>query len=87
LYFGSIASSLIGAFTELGQLVFTRDSLVLNKTAAPRMFYNEYGWTKHAPVLYLESPAGVGFSYCDYDNCTADDTSTAEDSYNFLLGF
>jgi hypothetical protein len=84
---GPGASSLIGAFTELGQLVFTRDSLVLNKTAAPRLFYNEYGWTKHASVLYLESPAGVGFSYCDYDNCTATDTSTAEDSYNFLLGF
>ena len=51
------------------------------------MFYNEHAWTKNANMIYLESPAGVGFSYCDYDNCTATDTSTAIDSYDFLVGF
>ena len=31
--------------------------------------------------------AGVGFSYCDYDNCTASDTSTAIDNHGVLKAF
>ena len=31
--------------------------------------------------------AGVGFSYCDYDNCTASDTSTAIDNHKVLKAF
>eukprot|EP01104_Vermistella_antarctica_P015327 TRINITY_DN5001_c0_g1_i1.p1 TRINITY_DN5001_c0_g1~~TRINITY_DN5001_c0_g1_i1.p1 ORF type:complete len:509 (-),score=68.17 TRINITY_DN5001_c0_g1_i1:59-1585(-) len=50
----------------------------------------EYSWNRIANVIWLESPAGVGFSY---SNTTSDytqnvtDARTADDSYAFLLGF
>jgi carboxypeptidase C (cathepsin A) len=53
----------------------------------PKLFHNEYGWQKLGSFIWLESPAGVGFSYCDYDGCTANDTSTAVDNHNVLKAF
>ena len=40
-------------------------------------------------MLYLESPKGVGFSYCDNgpDSCINTDVSTALDAYEFLIIF
>jgi carboxypeptidase C (cathepsin A) len=26
---------------------------------------NDWSWNKEANMLYIESPAGVGYSYCD----------------------
>ncbi|KFK38250.1 hypothetical protein AALP_AA3G088900 [Arabis alpina] len=48
-----------------------------------------YAWNKLANLLFLESPAGVGFSYT---NTTSDlyitgDQRTAEDSYRFLVNW
>ncbi|GMY19404.1 serine carboxypeptidase-like 45 [Fagus crenata] len=42
-----------GAFVEHGPFRPSGDNLVKN----------EYSWNKEANILYLESPAGVGFSY------------------------
>jgi len=48
----------------------------------------DIAWTNVANMLYIEAPAGVGFSY---SNTSADyntnDTRTAEDNYIFLQNF
>jgi len=87
---GPGSSSLIGLFTENGQLATNDLSLTENTTATPVLFYNPYSWSQSASVLYLEQPAGVGFSYCDGGSgtpvhCSNNDTSTAEDAYDFLV--
>lgn len=44
---------------------------------------NPYGWNTVANVLYLESPAGVGFSYEEGETHFTDN-KTAADNYEFL---
>lgn len=70
-----------GAMEELGPFRVHSDGKTL--------FENPYAWNKVANVLFLESPAGVGFSY---SNTTSDyklsgDKMTAEDNYVFLLNW
>jgi len=70
---GPGASSLMGAFTELGPFIMASNTTLMK---------NPYAWNTIADVLYLESPTGVGFSWCDAmkqgDVCKHTDTSTAE---------
>ncbi|KAL5546699.1 hypothetical protein UlMin_006386 [Ulmus minor] len=77
---GPGCSSFGGAFTEHGPFLPT-DGKTLIK--------NEYSWNKEANMLYLESPAGVGFSYSAnksfYSNFN--DKITARDSLVFLQGW
>ena len=55
------------------------------------MFYiYNFSWNKKANILYLESPAGVGFSYDDNPSKSEikyDDEITANDNRNALLDF
>nr|GMD00095.1 serine carboxypeptidase II-3-like [Ipomoea batatas] len=52
------------------------------------LWLNQYAWNNVANVIFLESPAGVGFSY---SNRTSDyvtgDKKTAADNYIFLLNW
>ncbi|WJZ83835.1 hypothetical protein VitviT2T_003480 [Vitis vinifera] len=70
-----------GAMMELGPFRVNGDGNTLS--------YNEYAWSNVANILFLESPAGVGFSYSnttsDYDK--SGDKQTAEDNYTFLLNW
>lgn len=70
-----------GAMTELGPFRVNSDGKTL--------YRNDYAWNNVANVIFLESPAGVGFSYSntssDYTN--TGDKSTARDSYTFLINW
>jgi serine carboxypeptidase-like clade 1 len=48
----------------------------------------QYTWAKQVNIIFLESPAGVGFSFsktpADY---TTNDTQTANDNFDFLVEF
>ncbi|XP_052194316.1 serine carboxypeptidase II-2-like [Diospyros lotus] len=70
-----------GAMLELGPFGVNSNG----KTLYPR----RHSWNKVANMLFLESPAGVGFSY---SNTTSDyqksgDKRTAEDAYTFLTNW
>jgi cathepsin A (carboxypeptidase C) len=54
---GPGCSSLLGALYEHGPFI-------LNDAFAS-MIYNKWGWNLKANVVYIESPAQVGFSYMD----------------------
>lgn len=88
---GPGSSSLIGLLTENGQIVTNDDSLTQPINGVPQVFLNPYSWSSVANVVYLESPKGVGFSYCEDVNssaaCVNTDESTAQDAYEFLVNF
>ncbi|XP_015971797.1 serine carboxypeptidase-like 42 [Arachis duranensis] len=67
-----------GAFTELGPFFPKGDGRGLRR--------NSKSWNKASNLLFVESPAGVGWSY---SNTTSDynagDASTANDMYLFML--
>lgn len=70
---GPGCSSLFGFLQEHGP--FKMDD---GKTS---LEVNPYPWTKNASILYLESPAGVGFStVTDYDELFYSDSSVARDA-------
>uniref|UniRef100_A0A8C6WK46 Carboxypeptidase n=1 Tax=Neogobius melanostomus TaxID=47308 RepID=A0A8C6WK46_9GOBI len=76
---GPGCSSLDGLLTEHGPYLIQDDGASLD--------YNPYSWNKIANVLYLESPAGVGFSYSDNKNYKTNDTEVALNNYLALKTF
>ncbi|KAI3739150.1 hypothetical protein L2E82_29547 [Cichorium intybus] len=70
-----------GAMQELGPFRVNSDGKTL--------YRNKFSWNRAANVLFLESPAGVGFSYSNTssDYKKGGDKATAADNYVFLLNW
>ncbi|CAI0411493.1 unnamed protein product [Linum tenue] len=67
----------VGAFSEHGPFKTNAAEVLVN---------NEYSWNREANMLYLESPAGVGFSYSANTSFykLVNDSITAKDNLAFL---
>lgn len=66
---GPGCSSLLGFMQEHGPYVMDDET--------DFFFKNEYSWNKEANIVYIESPAGVGFSECGETRCSYTDESSA----------
>ncbi|KAF2249308.1 alpha/beta-hydrolase [Trematosphaeria pertusa] len=77
---GPGGSSMIGMLQELGPCLINEHG---NGTV-----YNKYGWSKDTNLLFIDSPAGVGFSYLDEGiPLPATSFTAAEDLHRFLQLF
>lgn len=75
---GPGCSSLLGLLTELGPYGINSDNQVVE---------NPFSWNKRANIIFMESPAGVGFSYAVDGSITADDDTTAKQNHLALKSF
>lgn len=79
---GPGCSSMEGAFSESGPYH------VQQFTSPPTLELNPYTWNNETNNLFIESPAGVGFSYCEeISGCDHTDTTTAANSLLALRSF
>ncbi|XP_061670133.1 cathepsin A-like [Syngnathoides biaculeatus] len=76
---GPGCSSLDGFLSENGPFHVRDDGATL--------YENPFSWNRLANVLYLESPAGVGYSYSNDGDYATDDDQVAEDNYRALQSF
>ncbi|XP_022107550.1 lysosomal protective protein-like [Acanthaster planci] len=76
---GPSCSSISGYLTELGPYWVNSDGKTLSA--------NDFSWNKVANIIFLESPAGVGYSFADSPDYTTNDDKTAENNYLALLDF
>ena len=72
---GPGCSSLFGMLGEIGPVIFDRDS--------GEMKLNPFSWNKNSNLLFIEQPAGVGFSETDDPEFMWNDDIMAE---NLLFG-
>ena len=77
---GPGCSSMLGFAQENGPYVMPDGD--------PNFYKNPHSWNTNASVLYIESPAGVGYSYFEgRDKDYFNDSSSAEDNYEALVQF
>uniref|UniRef100_A0A914MIZ2 Carboxypeptidase n=1 Tax=Meloidogyne incognita TaxID=6306 RepID=A0A914MIZ2_MELIC len=77
---GPGCSSLEGIFEELGPYLINKDGKTLRQ--------NPYSWNKYASIIFLESPAWVGFSYnTKSKNILTNDDEVAVANYAALKDF
>ncbi|GAM23893.1 hypothetical protein SAMD00019534_070680, partial [Acytostelium subglobosum LB1] len=84
---GPGCSSMLGALTENGPFTVMKDTTGASGHDKFFVVENPYTWANVASMLYLESPAGVGFSYNTDGNYTTGDFQTASDNMAALQEF
>jgi carboxypeptidase C (cathepsin A) len=53
-----------------------------------KLFDNPSSWNKHANIIYVEAPAGVGYSFSDFqDDYKTGDAATSLDNYILIRQF
>ena len=75
---GPGCSSVLGALTEQGPIHINSDRSLIE---------NKYSWNQRTNIIFLESPAGVGFSYREDKNYKTGDNQTAFLNYEALKSF
>lgn len=58
----------------------------MNETTGD-LYSNPYSWNNVANVIYIDQPAGVGFSYADKAGYDHNETEVANDMYKFMQAF
>merc|ERR1719321_45073 len=67
-------------------MMYEHGSLLV--AAKDKLVHNPYAWTRASGMLYMEAPAGVGFSYrSDKKPYASNDTQTAKDNLHALHSF
>ncbi|CAL0328184.1 unnamed protein product [Lupinus luteus] len=80
---GPGCSSLDGFVYEHGPFKFEKPK---TKGSLPTLQLNPYSWSKVSNIIYLDSPAGAGFSYSkNKSDYYTGDARTAKDTHFFLL--
>uniref|UniRef100_A0A5K3FT99 Carboxypeptidase n=1 Tax=Mesocestoides corti TaxID=53468 RepID=A0A5K3FT99_MESCO len=75
---GPGCSSLLGMLTENGPFL---------SRPGNRLVRNRFSWNQHANMLYLEAPAGVGFSFARDGVVKTDDDKVADNNFAALVHF
>jgi|UniRef100_A0AC35GG27 cathepsin A (carboxypeptidase C) len=76
---GPGCSSLGGLIEELGPFHVSDNGNTV--------YENPYAWNRVGNVIFMESPAGVGFSYDTSGNVATNDDEVATNNYNALVDF
>jgi carboxypeptidase C (cathepsin A) len=77
---GPGCSSMLGWAQEHGPFVM--------ESGGSEFHENEYSWNRGANMLYIESPAGVGFSYCQGEkDCSFNDETSSLDNLAAVLAW
>ncbi|ORC89495.1 putative serine carboxypeptidase (CBP1), putative,serine peptidase, Clan SC, Family S10 [Trypanosoma theileri] len=76
---GPGCSSMLALLVENGPCL-------MNETTG-EIYNNTYGWNNDAYVIYIDQPAGVGFSYANQSDYDKNEKEVADDMYNFLQAF
>ena len=75
---GPGCSSMLGFMQENGPFKIESGGTTFHEDA--------YSWNRETNVLYIEQPAGVGYSYCEgIKDCTFDDHTSGKDNLKVVL--